>query len=533
MTIENNESKMMFLTNIAHELRTPLSLIVAPVEDLVRNMNVDGQWKNHMQLISRNSNYLLRLINQIIDFRKLHAGKLTFQSKKADIVRVVKDVVLNFKGHESNRNIQLKLNVPAEAVNVIIDVQKIEEVLYNLISNAFRHTFDDHSITVSLEVTDENMNGKNAGTIQITVFNEGNEISEADRERIFERFYKVDESSEGAGIGLSFSRSLVEMHNGQITVESVPGKGVSFCVKLPFNSAGDFESEKNIQLDDQDKGQIIQPVFKENIMEWENGVSKILIAEDNSELREFLLTVLSRNYHCLVAENGSDGWQIIKKHLPALVISDIIMPGMSGLELCRKIKTNNETCHIPVLLLTAKDTPEQISEGFEFGADAYVTKPFDVNLLLAQTSRLIQNRELIKEKYKAHNFMVEVGDNISSRDEVFIQSVKEILEENISDADFNVNKLAGHLNISTTQLYRRIKELTGYSPVELIRVIKLQKAYTLLSKRDNTVKEVCYLTGFNNLSYFIKCFREHFGITPANFRDNGLVEKPEIVEEKV
>jgi YesN/AraC family two-component response regulator len=323
------------------------------------------------------------------------------------------------------------------------------------------------------------------------------------------------------------------MHNGQITVESVPGKGVSFCVKLPFNSAGDFESEKNIQLDDQDKGQIIQPVFKENIMEWENGVSKILIAEDNSELREFLLTVLSRNYHCLVAENGSDGWQIIKKHLPALVISDIIMPGMSGLELCRKIKTNNETCHIPVLLLTAKDTPEQISEGFEFGADAYVTKPFDVNLLLAQTSRLIQNRELIKEKYKAHNFMVEVGDNISSRDEVFIQSVKEILEENISDADFNVNKLAGHLNISTTQLYRRIKELTGYSPVELIRVIKLQKAYTLLSKRDNTVKEVCYLTGFNNLSYFIKCFREHFGITPANFRDNGLVEKPEIVEEKV
>ncbi|MBW6535328.1 MAG: response regulator [Mariniphaga sp.] len=531
MTIENNESKMMFLTNIAHELRTPLSLIVAPVEDLVRNMKVEGQWKNHMQLISRNSNYLLRLINQIIDFRKLHAGKLTLQPKKANIVRVVKDVVLNFKGYESNRNIQLKLNVPAETVHVIIDVQKIEEVLYNLISNAFRHTFDNHSITVSLEVTDENLNGKNAGTIQITVFNEGKEISEADRERIFERFYKVDETSEGAGIGLSFAKSLVEMHNGQISVESVSGKGVSFCVKLPFNSADEPDSEKNLQLDNQDKGHIIQPVFKENIMELENGVSKILIAEDNPELREFLFTVLSRNYHCLVAENGTEGWQMIKKHQPVLVISDIIMPGMSGLELCRKVKTNNETCHIPVVLLTAKDTPEHISEGFDFGADAYVTKPFDVNLLLAQTSRLIQNRELIKEKYKAQNFMVEVGDNISSRDEDFIQSVKAILEENISDADFNVNKLAGHLNISTTQLYRRIKELTGYSPVELIRVIKLQKAYTLLSKRNSTVKEVCYLTGFNNLSYFIKCFREHFGITPANFRDNGLVEKPEIVSE--
>jgi signal transduction histidine kinase/ligand-binding sensor domain-containing protein/DNA-binding response OmpR family regulator len=524
MTIENNENKMLFLTNIAHELRTPLSLIVAPVEDLVRNLNVDGQWKNHMQLISRNSNYLLRLINQIIDFRKLHAGKLSFQPKKANIVRVVKDVVLNFKGYESSRNIQLKLNVPAEAVHVIIDVQKIEEVLYNLISNAFRHTFNGHSITVSLEIANDTVDGKNAGTIQITVFNEGKEISEEDRERIFERFYKVDETAEGAGIGLSFAKSLVEMHNGQIMVESVPGKGVSFCVKLPFNHADDFEAEKVIQLDNQDKEHIMQPVFKENFMDWENGAPKILIAEDNQELREFLLTVLSRSYHCLVAENGSDGWQMIKKHQLALVISDIIMPGMNGLELCRKIKTTNETCHIPVLLLTAKNTPEQISEGFRFGADAYVTKPFDVSLLMTQTSRLIENRELIKEKYKAQNFMVEVGDNISSRDDEFIHSVKEILEENISDADFNVNRLAVHLSISTTQLYRRIKELTGYSPVELIRIIKLQKAYTLLSKKNNTVKEVCYHTGFNNLSYFIKCFREHFGITPANFRDNGLKE---------
>jgi signal transduction histidine kinase/ligand-binding sensor domain-containing protein len=274
MTIENNESKMLFLTNIAHELRTPLSLIVAPVEDLVRNLKVDGQWKNHMQLISRNSNYLLRLINQIIDFRKLHAGKLTFQPGKADIVRVVKDVVLNFKGFDSNRNIQLKLNVPAEAVYVFIDVQKIEEVLYNLISNAFRHTFNDHSITVSLEVTDENVNGNHAGRIQITVFNEGKEINEADRDRIFERFYKVDETSEGAGIGLSFAKSLVEMHNGQITVESVPGQGVSFCVKLPFNRVNAFESEQDFHLYNQEKEHIEQPVVKENITKWENGAPK-------------------------------------------------------------------------------------------------------------------------------------------------------------------------------------------------------------------------------------------------------------------
>ncbi|HDR50157.1 MAG TPA: sensor histidine kinase, partial [Mariniphaga anaerophila] len=242
IAIENNENKMLFLTNIAHELRTPLSLIIAPVEDLLRNMTVDNQWKNHLHLIFRNSNYLLRLINQIIDFRKLNAGKLTLRPQKADIVRVVKDVVLNFKGYESHRNISLKLNVPVESLPVYIDVQKIEEVLYNLISNAFRHTYDDHSITVSLHVS-ENEHTANGKQIEITVFNEGKEIEEEDRRKIFDRFYKVDESAEGAGIGLSFAKSLVEMHNGTIGVESVAGKGVSFKVALPFTGIEDADSE--------------------------------------------------------------------------------------------------------------------------------------------------------------------------------------------------------------------------------------------------------------------------------------------------
>jgi AraC-like DNA-binding protein len=201
------------------------------------------------------------------------------------------------------------------------------------------------------------------------------------------------------------------------------------------------------------------------------------------------------------------------------------MSGLDGLNLCKKIKENKETCHIPVLLLTAKDAPEQITEGFSVGADSYVTKPFDVEMLLSQTARLIQNRELIREKYRTQNFMIEVQKGNSSRDEVFLQTVKSILNENISDPELNVNSLSQQLNISTTQLYRKLKELTGYSPVEFIRTIKLQKAYGLLSSQSNTVKEVCYLTGFNNLSYFIKCFREHFGVTPAHFRDNGRIEK--------
>jgi signal transduction histidine kinase/ligand-binding sensor domain-containing protein/DNA-binding response OmpR family regulator len=524
LTIETNENKMMFLTNIAHELRTPLSLVIAPVEDLMNNLTVEKHWKNHLQLIHRNSIYLQRLINQIIDFRKLDAGKLKFQPQKADIVRVIKDVVLNFKGHKANRNIKLYLKVPAESVIVSVDVQKIEEVLYNLISNAYKHTPDNHSITVSMRFA-ETVNDT-ARQVCITVFNEGNEINKADRSKIFDRFFKIDENAEGAGIGLSFAKSLVEMHNGTLEVETVPGKGVAFHVCLGFS---------DVELHDTDIESIdsLQPFLVDSFT-WEDDLSEIsgseekqqvLIVEDNEELGDFLTSIYSRKYDCIRASNGIEAWEIIQVSPPAIVISDIIMPHMDGLELCKKMKENKNTCHVPIILLTAKNASEQIIEGFELGADAYITKPFDINLLLSQTVRLIKNRELIREKYKSQNFMVEVDKNSTSRDDEFVQTVKKTLEANLADPEFNVNKLAGELNISTTQLYRRLKALTGYSPVEFMRILKLQKAYSLLSQRNNTVKEICYLTGFNNLSYFIKCFREQFGVTPANFRDNGLDEK--------
>lgn len=529
IALENNENKMLFLTNIAHELRTPLSLVIAPIDDMVKNMNVEPKWKNHLQLISRNSSYLLRLVNQIIDFRKLHAGKLSFNPKRIDIVRVVKDVVLNFKGFGSDKNISLHVKIPSESLFIYADMQKVEEILYNLISNAFKHTFDHHSINVILNVP-ESGDTENR-MLRLTVFNEGKEISEEDKTRIFERFYKVDENSEGAGIGLSFSKSLVEMHHGKIEVESLPGKGVAFHVLLPMQDADISQMEKtetlsaypvgNLSLSDIDGNDYrkIRPV--------KEGIPKVLIVEDNVELGEFLSGVFSRKYNCLFAENGEEAWYLVQQYYPDIIISDAIMPFMDGLDLCKKVKENKETCHIPVLLLTAKDKPEQIAEGYNVGADSYVTKPFDLNLLLSQTEGLIQNRLLIREKYRTRNFMVEIERNITSRDEEFMQAVRKILEFNISDPEFNVNKLAHELDISTTQLYRRLKDLTNYSPVEFIRLAKLQKAYGLLSARNNTVKEVCYLTGFNNMSYFIKCFREQFGVTPANFRDNGRAEKNE------
>ena len=518
--ITNNENKMMFLTNIAHELRTPLSLVIAPIEDLVKNFDdTNSNWKSHLQLIHRNSNYLLRLINQIIDFRKLNAGGLTLKAAEIDIVRLIKDVVLNFKVFENKRKINLVLDVPSNSVIVPIDSQKMEEILYNLISNAFKNTKHQGSIKVSMHVLQNSGSDNKINKIRITVFNEGKEIPEKHHKLIFERFYKINENDEGAGIGLSFAKSLVELHNGEISVENISEKGVAFHVDLFFDNEIIFKPQPEDISYSFTKEKIN---FAYNNDEKKEEYPKVLIVEDNSELRDFLQQVISRNYNCLVAKNGKEGWELVNSQKPSIVVSDIIMSELDGFELCYKIKEKKDICHIPVILLTAKDSATEKEKGFEVGADAYITKPFDINLLLSQIKRLIKNRQLIHEKYLTQNFMVEIDTN-HSKDQEFLTNVKELLEKNISDPDFNVNRLSEELNISTTQLYRRIKALTGYSPVEFIRIVKLQKAYTLLGQRTKTVKEVCFACGFNNLSYFIKCFKEQFGITPASFRDNGKV----------
>ena len=529
IALENNENKMRFLTNIAHELRTPLSLVIAPIEDLMQNyVNIEPRWKNHIKLIYRNSNYLLTLINQIIDFRKLNAGKLKLNLQKTDIVLLVKDVVTNFKGLESRRKTNLLVSVPPKSIIVNIDKQKIEEVLYNLLSNAFKHTGENQSIVVSLEQLPaiSGKGGDNKQKIKVTVFNEGKDISDEDKDRIFERFYKVSETVEGAGIGLSFSKSLIEMHQGSINVESVEGKGVAFHVLLPFDEIVVTEMESR-QITDS----LLWPEDVYNISELpeldnESKSLIIVIVEDNADLRAFLFNTLSRNYICYEAADGREGYELIAKIIPDIVISDVIMPRMNGYELCEKVKENSKTCHIPIILLTAINASEHVVSGYEKGADAYVTKPFDMSIIKAQIARLIANRELIREKYMTHNFMVEISTSNVSRDDEFIVRLRQLLEDNLSESDFNVKKLSSDLNISTTHLYRKLKALTGLSPVEFIRIFKLQKACELLSNSNLSIKEIGYSLGFNNLSYFVKCFREQFHVTPSAFRQNGMPDVP-------
>lgn len=526
ISFENNENKMRFLTNIAHELRTPLSLVIAPIEDMNQNYKtIDPAWKNHLTLIYRNSNYLLTLINQIIDFRKLNAGKLKLNLQTTDIVNMVKEVVSNFKGLESRRKTNLQVEVPERSIFVEIDRQKIEEVLYNLLSNAFKHTSENHSIKVKLEVMEQSNDGDAKNKVRITVFNEGKDISDEDKTKIFERFYKVSEQVEGAGIGLSFSKSLIEMHNGTITVESVDQIGVAFHVDLPFD---EIEITDVAYPDQSTSGSMWhEDVFDSiQVHELENKGKDmtLVIVEDNTDLRTFLKNALSGMYNCYEAGDGKEGYELIARIIPDMIISDVVMPKMDGYELCAKVKENTKTCHIPFILLTANNASEHVVSGYEKGADAYVTKPFDMSIIKAQILRLIKNRELIREKYMTQNFMVEVSQSNISKDDEFIIKLRQLLEENLSESDFNVKKLSEDLNISTTHLYRKLKALTGFSPVEFIRVFKLQKACEMLSNTNQSIKEIGYGLGFNNLSYFVKCFREQFGVTPSAFRQKGLPE---------
>lgn len=525
LSARNNENKMQFLTNIAHDLRTPLSLIIAPVMDLKRNFTGNNQiLDSHLNIISRNSNYLLRLINQIIDFQQSDAGKLTLHPENTNFTGLIKDIVLNFHGLESRNNVHIVVNTPDEPVFVETDIQKVEEILYNLLSNAFKFTPAGETIEITLErISDNNGSNANAG-IRLSVFNHGPEIEEEHLTLIFDRFFKVDEQAEGSGIGLSYTKSLVELLRGKIRAESVKGKGVVFIVELPFEYK-DLKLSKTVFEESKIEKQSI-PLFN-NTEELSGGIKrKVVIIEDNKELLDYLKNLFSRKYICFTALNGAEGLGIIVREKPSVIITDAVMPVMGGLALIKEIKENLEICHIPIILLTANNSDEARRTGYELGADAYISKPFDNELLLAQAERLIKNRELIRDKYKSQNFMVEVDSN-SSKDNDFVQNVKNLFEAHLTNPEFNVNQLSQLLNISTTQLYRRLKQLTGHTPVEFIRLIRLQKAHSLLGSGKNTVKEVCYLTGFNNLSYFIKCFKEQFGVTPASFRDSGQHDESE------
>ncbi|MBL7113888.1 MAG: response regulator [Bacteroidales bacterium] len=521
-----NESKLQFFTDISHELKTPLSLVIAPLEDLTDETN---RYENHYfrkqaRLILRNAKLLKRLIDQVIDFRKANAGKLTLSPEKQEIGIFMREIIQHFEIYQTNKKNRLIHHIPEEPLMVSFDAQKVEKIIYNLLSNAFKHASQNGIIIVSLEKARKNTDYHNhtVDGVIISVYNEGDYIPEDEIEKIFERFYKTDNLSEGSGIGLAITKSLVELHHGSIEVESNEGDGATFTVFLPMNQGetGDGHGPAMMKpgIDRESYPREMESLQVESLEEYSlNKDLKVLLIEDNKELRDFLKTILERYFDYHEAPDGNSGLQMAEELIPDVIISDVIMPGKDGFEVCKSLKENIRTCHIPVVLLTAKSAPEHMVDGYDAGADAYVSKPFEIKVLLTQVSRLIKNRELIRNKFREQNFMIDRPEHLYTKDEVFLETLNEEIRKNITVSNFNVSRLSEILDLSPTQIYRKIKAITGFTSVEYIRIIKLNKAAEMLKTHKFSVKEVCYKSGFNDPSYFVRCFKGYYKMTPSGF----------------
>lgn len=528
---EATQSKLMFFTNVSHDLRTPLTLIADPVRQLASASNLTPQQKALMNIADKNVRILNRLINQVLDFRKYENGRLTLQPVEVDIRSLVADWTDSFKAVARKHNIKLSLDInPAGPDHIALDVEKIERVFFNLLSNAFKYTPDNGDINVSLWFDDKNCH--------IVVKDTGRGISADDIGNIFDRFFQVDKvHPNGSGIGLSLAKAFVEMHDGTIQVESEPGKGSAFSVTIPVRHVAELAQSVDSHISDSDISAELDrvdiPVVASDLPETdvagssENGKPILLVIDDNQDILALVSSLLSDTYTIITALNGADGLRLAAKYVPDLIVCDVMMPVMDGLECCRRIKEEVSTSHIPVLMLTACSMDEQRVQGYESGADAYISKPFNSDVLRVRCGNLIDNRRRIKNLWhEPGNSIAPVAESGQSRqapsfsviDSDFYRRFLELLHKNIADSEISVDALAAELGFGRSQFYRKIKALTNYSPVELIRNIRLKEARNLLLTSEKTVSEIAYAVGFSTPAYFTKCYRDAYGETPSETR---------------
>lgn len=516
------QSKLMFFTNVSHDLRTPLTLIAEPVAQLSNASNLTPRQQSLVRIADKNVKILLRLINQILDFRKYENGKLDLHLSEIDFGRAISEWMEAFYPVARKRDIKLSLDAPEDTpVITALDVEKIERVFFNLISNAFKYTPDNGSITVSYRTTGDN--------ITIKVCDTGEGISERDLGNIFDRFYQVDRvHPKGSGIGLSLAKAFVELHGGSISVKSTLNKGSVFTVVLPMRhiSANATTSpERNIT----DKEVIAELCTPESEISFDADKPLLLVIDDNKDILCLINTLLQDTYNIITAPNGREGLRLAAKYVPDLIICDVMMPVMDGMECCRRIKEEVSTSHIPVLMLTACSMVEQRVQGYDNGADGYLAKPFNAEVLKAQCAALISNRKRIKELWNTPDATTKQSENTSKPsarplpltdiDNDFYRRFLDILKADMGNSELNVDKIASLMGLERSQFYRKIKALTNYSPVELIRRLRLKQGHNLLLTTEKTVSEIAYETGFSTPAYFTKCYRDAYGETPTEARN--------------
>lgn len=513
-------AKLSFFTSVSHDFRTPLTLISDPIRILKKSGNISEAERSILNIAHKNVHILLRLINQILDIRKFDSGKLKLNVVNANLRDCITDWTNSFQQVAQSRHIHLSLDCGEGNWNVAFDPEKMERIVFNLLSNAIKFTPENGKIHVRLS--------QEASSFVLQVTDSGTGIKKEDVQKIFDTYYQTDSSQKqnSSGIGLSLVKVFVELHGGTISVDSEYGKGSEFTCRFPLrqidNEAPVEKSQListetiNEELASSDT-QIIDEIINETTME--NGKPILLIIDDNSDMRTYIHTILQPDYNIIEAANGKQGVALANKYLPDIVICDMMMPVMDGLECCHILKSEMRTSHIPVLMLTACSFDEQRVASYENGADGFIGKPFDSQVLCSRIHSLLDNRKRIKDFLSESQPTETETDNakaVSDIDKDFILQFKQIVQEQIADNNLSVETIGGQMGLSRVQLYRKVKSLTNYSPVELIRIIRLKKAQMLLStEKKLTVAEVSYRVGFSSPSYFTKCYKEYFNESPT------------------
>lgn len=511
---EATHAKLVFFTNISHDFRTPLTLVADPVEHLLADKTLSGDQHRMLMLIQRNVNILLRLVNQILDFRKYENGKMEFTPVSVDILSSFEGWNESFQATARKKHIHFSFDfMPETDYHTLADMEKLERIYFNLLSNAFKFTPENGKIAVRLS----SLNKEDKRWIRFTVANTGSMISAEHIRNVFDRFYKIDMHHAGSGIGLALVKAFVEMHGGTIAVESDEKLGTIFTVELPVQSCETVATEPDDILVSPDSRTTDILLTEEEELEkgYDSSKPSVLVIDDNEDIRSYVHTLLHTDYTVIEAADGSEGIRKAMKYVPDLIISDVMMPGIDGIECCRRLKSELQTCHIPVILLTACSLDEQRIQGYDGGADSYISKPFSSQLLMARVRNLIDSHRRLKQFFGDGQTLAK--EDVCDMDKDFVERFKSLIEEKMGDSGLNVEDLGKEMGLSRVQLYRKIKSLTNYSPNELLRIARLKKAASLLASSDMTVAEIGYEVGFSSPSYFTKCYKEQFGESPTDF----------------
>lgn len=541
--MELTNSRLVFFTNISHELRTPLTLIADPVEMLLEDNSIKGKARDLLKMVQRNALALQQLVGSILDFRKIQNGKMDLQLYRFDIAKALTLWTSDFQLTAERKHIKLHLDVDGFKGHgeIVADKEKIARIVFNLLSNALKYTPAGGDIFVSLKTEDEDF-------LRIDVRDTGKGISNEEAEKVFERFFQAKGAASGTGIGLALVKSFVELHHGRAWVESEPDKGSDFIVVIPCEQMADSQvihnddetvdnsessslsagkemiNESDLQyIDDGNK----QSGKLQKLLDEQGNKPSILVIDDNNDIRQYLRTLLKDDFYVFEASDGKEGLEIARKEVPDLVICDVMMPVMNGLEFTRQLKTQTITSHIPVIVLTAKNLDEHRAQGYEYGADSYITKPFHGKVLLSRIENLLKQRKMLKSHFEnifsqtPQAAEQEVAMNqLEDRDKQFLNQLHAIIQKNLSDSEFGVEDIGKGIGLSRVQLYRKVKAMTGSSVVDLLRKARLAKAKRLLESRSMSVSEVAYEVGFSAPSYFTKCFKEEYGMLPGEVGNN-------------